>query len=88
MKVQCLVIPSLRSPYLDGFLNIDARFSYGHQQLIEPSHLLDKDRVHALSVGRGVPPHCRLNIKVVWKFAQDVTGNLVYNFIRRLRSST
>lgn len=70
------------SPYLDCFLNVNARFSYGMQQFIEPSHLLDKHSVHALSVSCWVSPHRSLNIKVVWKFTQDVTSDLIYYFIR------
>lgn len=68
-------------PYLDRFLNINARVPYGLQQFIEPSHLLDKHSVHALSIRRRVPPHRGLNVKVVGKFAQDVASNLIYDFI-------
>lgn len=71
----------LSSPYPDCLLDINARFSYGYQQLIEPPHLLDQDRVHALGVGGRVSPHCGLNVEVVWKFAQDVPSNLVDDFI-------
>ena len=69
-------------PYLDCFLDVNARVSYGLQQLIEPSHFLNKHCVHALSVCGWVSPHCRLNIKVVWKFTQDVTSNLIHHFFR------
>lgn len=69
------------SPYLDCLLNVNTRFPYGLQQLIETPHLLDKYSVHALSVSCRVSPHCGLNIKVVWKFTQDITSNLTYYFI-------
>lgn len=80
MKMEgCLEMES--SPYLDCFLDIDARFSYGYQQLIEPSHLLDEDSVHALGVGCWVSPHGSLDIEVVWKFTQDISSHLIYHFI-------
>lgn len=69
------------SPYLDCFLNVNARFSYRLQQLVEPPHLLDKNSVHALSVRRRVSPHGSLNIKVVWEFSQNVTSDFIYYFI-------
>lgn len=70
--------------HLDGFLQVHARVSDDAEQIVEASHLLHQNGVHALVVAGGEVQHDQLQVKVGRQLAEDVGGHLEHHVVRRL----
>lgn len=68
---------------LYGLLHADQAVPDHLQQLVEPAHFLDEDRVHALRVRGGILFHHGVSVKIFREFRQNVRSDFLDYLVRR-----
>jgi len=75
-------VPALRLTF-DRLLHIHEAVPDGLQELVEPAHLLNQDRVHALLVQRGILLQSIQQVIVQRQNGQHAGSDAVHDLVRR-----
>ena len=75
--------PSNSCTDLDGFPDVDERVFHDIVELVESTHFLHEDRIHALFVLGRVSPESRLSVEGLRQLIEDVVSHFVHNLVGR-----